>query len=296
MSDLMGRFQKNDNLLRRLRFRLHRIRQTPLIKVQRKVADQSKGKPAKPYPVYADDIFFVSYPRSGSAWFRRLIATVLDPKTVWGLQNINKVMPDMYVVGSQLANYPRPRIIKSHEAFQPSYPKVVYLYRDGRDVAVSYYNVYHTTKGFKGTFDQFLRLFIEGHVDFGKWDEHIVSWIFGDNKDCLLTLSYEDLYENTQHTLNSAMRFLGFEVTQEAINTAIRRCTFKRHVEDLKRHSLLYQQGFKGGVKGAPGKWCEVFTEDQLARFWDAMGATMEQLGYNLNPTSRDSADSPSGG
>ena len=287
----MGRFQKNDNLLRRLRFRLHRIRQTPLIKVQRKVADQSKGKPAKPYPVYADDIFFVSYPRSGSAWFRRLIATVLDPKTVWGIQNIDEIVPDMYVVGSRLASYPRPRIIKSHEAFQASYPKVVYLYRDGRDVAVSYYTFYQTIKGFAGTFEQFLRLFIKGHVEFGRWDEHIVSWIFGDNKGCLLALSYEDLYGNTQQTLNSTIRYLGFEVTQEAVNTAIRRCTFKRHVEDIKRYSPHYQQGFTGGVKGAPGKWRDVFSGELLDIFWEAMGRAMEAVGYNLDSTLNNSIE-----
>lgn len=288
MSDEMGRFQKNGNLLRRLRSRLHRICQTPLIKIRRKLAYQSKGRSAGPSPVYADDIFFVSYPRSGSAWFRRLIATALNPQIVWGFQNIDEMVPDMYVVGSRLASYPRPRIIKSHEAFQPSYPKVVYLYRDGRDVAVSYYNFYQTTKGFAGTFEQFLRLFIKGHVEFGRWDEHVESWIYRDNKGYLLALSYEELYENTQQTLNSAIKFLGFEVTQGAVNTAIRRCTFKRHVEDIKRYSSHYRSGYTGGVKGAPGKWREVFSEDQLAMFWDATGKTMKDLGYDLNsPLSR---------
>ena len=35
---------------------------------------------------------------------------------------------------------PRPRVLKSHESFQPHYPSVIYIVRDPRDVAVSYYH------------------------------------------------------------------------------------------------------------------------------------------------------------
>ena len=35
---------------------------------------------------------------------------------------------------------PRPRILKSHECFQPQYPRIIYIVRDPRDICVSFYH------------------------------------------------------------------------------------------------------------------------------------------------------------
>jgi hypothetical protein len=245
------------------------------------LSESSKRQMTKPHPVFPDDTFFVSYPRSGSAWLRRLVGIALHPESPEKIRrNINEVIPDMYAVGEQLAQYARPRMIKSHESYQPLYPKVVYLYRDARDVALSYYNFYQTIKGYEGTLDDFLGLFLNGNVDFGRWDHHIRSWLFRGPSESLFAVSYEELSRDTRATLASVLAFLGHSVSGKAIEKAVEECTFGRHqvlVKDLSPH---YSGGYRGGVAGRPGRGRETLSERQLAVLWDAVGATLESLAY----------------
>src|SRR5262250_161756 len=91
--------------------------------------------------VRPDDVFLVSYPRSGNTWTRFLVANLLHPHEPATFANIERMVPDIYV-NSQVAllRVPHPRVLKSHEPFDPRYKKVVYIVRDPRDVAVSMYH------------------------------------------------------------------------------------------------------------------------------------------------------------
>src|SRR5215472_10086604 len=91
--------------------------------------------------VYPDDTFIVSYPRSGNTWTRFLIANLLHPDEPVTFANIETIIPDTSALSSRaLKRVPRPRLIKTHEYFEPRYRKVIYLVRDPRDMAVSLYN------------------------------------------------------------------------------------------------------------------------------------------------------------
>ena len=92
--------------------------------------------------VYPDDVFIVSYPRSGNTWMRFLVGELVFQKEI-DFHNLRELIPDIYIYGcthSFLESLNRPRYIKSHEPYDPRYPKVIYLVRDPRDVAISYYN------------------------------------------------------------------------------------------------------------------------------------------------------------
>lgn len=63
----------------------------------------------------------------------------------------------------------RPRYIKSHLpiCFLPNelwtkQPKIVYVARNEKDAAVSYYHHYHNLHTFQGTMDNFCDLFLDG--------------------------------------------------------------------------------------------------------------------------------------
>src|SRR5215469_6269647 len=91
--------------------------------------------------VFADDTFIVSYPRSGNTWTRFLIANLLHPEQPASFANIERLIPDCEAQSSRyMKRASRPRIIKSHEYFDPRYKKVIYIVRDPRDVALSYYD------------------------------------------------------------------------------------------------------------------------------------------------------------
>src|SRR5207253_5494584 len=91
--------------------------------------------------IYPDDVFLVSYPRSGNTWTRFLIGNLLSINEPVNFANIESKIPEIYNnPNRKLRRLPRPRIIKSHEVFDPRYKKVIYIVRDPRDVAVSYYH------------------------------------------------------------------------------------------------------------------------------------------------------------
>ncbi len=87
--------------------------------------------------VYPDDTFIVSYPRSGNTWARFLVANPVYAEQPVTFANIERLIPDCEAMASRyVKRVPRPRIIKSHEYFDPRYKRVIYIVRDPRDVAL----------------------------------------------------------------------------------------------------------------------------------------------------------------
>lgn len=69
-----------------------------------------------------------------------------------------------------IQNMKRPRFIKSHLpiAFLPKElweikPKIVYVARDAKDAAISWYHFNRQAYLYQGTLDEFLNLYIKGH-------------------------------------------------------------------------------------------------------------------------------------
>src|SRR5271167_2148996 len=80
------------------------------------------------FAVYPDDTFIVSYPRSGNTWTRFLVANLLHPEEPATFATIERTVPDSEAQSSRyLRTVPRPRVIKSHEYFDPRFKKVIYI-------------------------------------------------------------------------------------------------------------------------------------------------------------------------
>jgi len=90
---------------------------------------------------FPDDTFIVSYPKSGNTWTRFLVASLIHNQEPMTFLKADKVIPS---IDTQSRRYfkslPRPRVIKSHFPFDPTYKRVIYIVRDPKDVAVSQYH------------------------------------------------------------------------------------------------------------------------------------------------------------
>jgi hypothetical protein len=81
----------------------------------------------------------------------------------------------------KLAKVPRPRLIKSHEYFDPRYKKVIYIVSDPRDVVISYYYFHLKQRFIEDGYpmERFVSRFVSGDVDpiFASWGENVAGWI-----------------------------------------------------------------------------------------------------------------------
>jgi hypothetical protein len=143
----------------------------------------------------------------------------------------------------------RPRFIKSHAPFEPDYSNVIYIVRDGRDVAVSYYH-HSLRKGHiepKVDFADFLELFNQGDVDgFGIWSEHVTSWLNQDEVPVLL-VRYEDLLKDAEQELMRILEFAGVKIEIDRVKSAVEASKFEnmRKQEEKNRKKT----GEPGGKK-----------------------------------------------
>src|SRR3984957_11790976 len=124
------------------------------------------------FAVYPDDTFIVSYPRSGNTWTRFLVANLLHPEKEVSFVTIESQVPDSEAQSrAQLRRVPRPRFIKSHQYFHPRYRKVVYIVRDPRDVALSYYDFQRKYRHIEDAYPlaTFISDFVAGRMISASW-------------------------------------------------------------------------------------------------------------------------------
>ena len=90
--------------------------------------------------IYHDDIFIVSYPKSGNTWLRFIIAYIKQGMQYdISFKYLEKIIPDIYTSKEVIDSQKTGRIIKSHNTYFDYYNKTIYIHRDYRDVLVSYY-------------------------------------------------------------------------------------------------------------------------------------------------------------
>lgn len=175
-----------------------------------------------------EDALLVSYPKSGSTWLRFLLAHVLTDHHA-DFDSIRDTVPPVGRHRGAPALLPSGgRVIRSHEPLSPTLGRcgrpVVYLVRDGRDVALSYLDHQRRYLQFDGELDAFLDLFLSGQLDgYGTWDDHVAAALeFGrSTPGPFLMVKYEDLRTDPVGQLARVVAFLGVTVEPARLAEAV---------------------------------------------------------------------------
>lgn len=239
--------------------------------------------------IYPDDTFIVSYPRSGNTWLRFLIGGLVFQSEI-SFENMELFVPDIHrCTHPHLESLPRPRYLKSHFPYDPRYPRVIYLVRDPRDVAVSYYQFLVKFRRTEKTFDQFIMDFVTNQTAYGGWGNHLSSW--RQHRDQvphgILFVRYEDLLADTYKALCTICVFLGIEPEKERLLEVIENNQFSKMQEKERQAGEISL--FKDSDRtiqfirqGTTGQWRTHLTQSQASMFSDAFGTLALTLGYRL--------------
>lgn len=246
------------------------------------------------------DIFIVAYPKSGSTWVRFVIGNYLMYPRLCDFNNYHHVVPDIHYNPEEIRHIKfSPVIVKSHFAYTPEYNKVIYIVRDPRDVAVSYY--FHCKKfnliDMNATFEDFIKILLGITStpntplinNFGSWNEHVLSWV-KNKKDNLLVLKYEDIVESPVDGFKKLLSFCNIKIQDDRLNSAIQNSTFKklRDLEDSNQKTEKIVDILKNSNKqinfireGKAGGYKKHFTPELEQLFMNKNREAASLFGYN---------------
>jgi len=211
------------------------------------------------FAVRPDDIFISSYPRSGTTWMQLILHLLTTDDRELTFDHISQVTPwfeRSLAVGAltaaDLETLPSPRVFKSHLPYRwlPRGARYVYIVRDGRDVAVSYYHFYRSHLRYTGSFDAFFDRFARGDVQYGSWFKHVAGWESQRGNPGVLIVGYEELKADPRRGVERLAEFCGLDLPPTRLGEIVERCSF----EQMKRHEqkfdfateFLLQSGYSG--------------------------------------------------
>uniref|UniRef100_A0A8C9N0S1 Sulfotransferase n=1 Tax=Serinus canaria TaxID=9135 RepID=A0A8C9N0S1_SERCA len=181
-----------------------------------------------------------------------------------------------------LQNTGSPRLLTTH--LPARVPRalgvpVIYVARNPKDVAVSFYHFHHLAKFLPdpSSFDAFLTQFLEGTVHYGSWFDHVKGWLGQRHLLDILYVTYEELHQR----LSS---FLGCPLAPGTLAALEQHCSFSAMRDNaMANYSLIpaeimdHSQG-RFMRKGVVGDWRSHFSPEQNAlfnrRYQEEMGDT----------------------
>ena len=243
----------------------------------------------------------------------------MNPDKSVGFADIETVVPDIAVFPrADFRRLRRPRLIKSHDCFDPRYRRVVYIIRDPRDVAVSLYYYAKKVKNIDDSFslEAFVkRMLVPGRSYNGTWGEHAGSWLVNATNIAEFTLhdngapphsagspmkmdapgarghGREFLLVRYEDLLQDAPAGLRLEASPERIEQAVARSSADsmRKLESAQNLQWATTRETRKDIpfvrQAKSGQWRTALGASSIAEIESAWGHLMRLTGYELAST-----------
>lgn len=190
-----------------------------------------------------DDVWLVSFPRTGSTWCQEMIWLIGNDLD---FDEANKTIQQMRAPMIELStyfaeyenfikdygnsveivnNWPSPRFIKTHLPFEllPTEldkvkPKVIYVARHPKDLCVSYYHHCKLFHHMNTTFETFCEMFLGDVIPIGPVFHHYLKFWQKRDEENILFLKYEDLKRDTKGSIRVISKFLDKELSDAQVD------------------------------------------------------------------------------
>ncbi|MCI4381093.1 hypothetical protein PGIGA_G00247700 [Pangasianodon gigas] len=239
-----------------------------------------------------DDILIATYPKAGTTWVSYILDLLYFGNTAPERQTsipiylrvpfLEAVIPKIPTGVELVSNLPTtPRLIKTHlpvqlvpKSFWEQNCKVVYVARNAKDNAVSYFHFerMNLIQPDPGDWNNYLQQFMDGKKVFGPWYDHVSGyWEKKQTYSNLHYMFFEDMVENTAREVERLCSFLGLSTPTEERE----KITKNSHFDSMKQNKMtnystipvmnLSISPFMR--KGKVGDWKNHFTVAQNEQF-----------------------------
>ncbi|KAM8945954.1 sulfotransferase 2B1-like [Pelodytes ibericus] len=243
-------------------------------------------KYAQEFQFKEGDIVIASYPKSGTTWMQEILTLIYsqgDPELATTIPNwVRAPWLEHTYFKDTINDGEGPRIITTHlpsevlaPMLQNTKAKVIYVLRNPKDVAVSFY-FFHKMAKFLPDFDsfpEFLEKFLEGKVHYGSWFQHVKGWYAQQKTLDISYISYEDLHKDLRRALKKLCGFLGCPMYSKELDKIENHCNFPVMSQNVMVNYtmvpsyILDHNQSKFMRKGVVGDWKEHLTDEQSAEF-----------------------------
>ncbi|EHB11829.1 Sulfotransferase 1A1 [Heterocephalus glaber] len=248
-------------------------------------------EPLQSFQAWPDDLLISTYPRSGTTWVSEILDMIYQggdlekccrdpiylrvpflesggPGTPSGLESVKDV-PTPQLLKTHLPVALLPRTLLGQKV------KVVYVARNAKDVAVSYYYFCKMAKLHPDpcTWDSFLEKFMDSKVSYGSRYQHVQAWWELSCTHPVLCLFYEDMKEDPKRETEKILEFVGCSLPAETVDLIVQYTSFQEMRKNPMTDSTTLDPEHVDHTvspfmrKGMVGDWKSTFTVAQNEHF-----------------------------
>ena len=199
--------------------------------------DEVKSRP--------DDIWVVSYPKSGTTWTQQIVRLIINGPGKEDGKLLTDAVPWVEAFNKKFPGYDKPLNLDemaSPRAFKSHFPydqmpcglpnatpgKYIYVMRNPKDVFVSLHiHVSAIPTLIKKDWDDYFEEFLQGDVPYGCYFDHVLSWWAHKDDDNVLILKYEDMKKDLPSAVATIAKFVDQDISKELVEEIARRTTFE---------------------------------------------------------------------